>query len=152
VPRRGSDDDRCTRRKMWFLLLHKPRLRSLLILVFLLCLVAPNFFIFPIRPSDSVRSTEPQFSQGFKDVSAQKTQKPPSTVGSVGRSSGFIVHSTTNVTLYSDSVAVNVVWNGVKRFDRILRVGDRCDKSEDAFLESVQALYMPTSASGSIPT
>lgn len=73
-------------------------------------------------------------------------------MGSVGRSSGFIVHSTTNVTLYSDSVAVNVVWNGVKRFDRILRVGDRCDKSEDAFLESVQALYMPTSASGSIPT
>lgn len=43
-----------------------------------------------------------------------------STVGQAGGDPNFIVHSATDVTLYSDSVAVNVVWDGVKRFDRLL--------------------------------
>jgi hypothetical protein len=55
----------------------------------------------------------------LKEAEAQ-TKKPPSTVGKVGIEPNFLVHSATNVTLYADSVAVNVVWDGVKRFDRIL--------------------------------
>jgi hypothetical protein len=45
------------------------KLRSFLILAFLLCLVTPSFFIFPIQSSNTVPSeVNQQFSSGFKEV------------------------------------------------------------------------------------
>jgi uncharacterized protein YxjI len=43
-----------------------------------------------------------------------------STVATIDAEPNFIVHSSTNITLYSPLVAINVVWDGVKRYDRLL--------------------------------
>jgi len=61
------------------------QLRSFLILAFLVCLVAPSFFVFPVQINNAVpKEVKQQFSTGFEEVYGSGSK--PTTVGSVGPS------------------------------------------------------------------
>jgi len=75
-------------------------------------------------PNDFLKGANPQAEHKpfafMPEVQAQPTLPQSTTVATVGIEPSYVVHSATNVTLYADGVAVNVVWDGVKRFDRLL--------------------------------